>query len=49
MAKETFNYVDTQIWRAIWRWCVRRHPRKGCGGSPDDTSSFEAGAGSLKP
>ncbi|MCW3282368.1 hypothetical protein N5T16_26900 [Escherichia coli] len=29
MAKETFNYVDTQIWRAIWRWCVRRHPRKG--------------------
>ncbi|WP_289481788.1 group II intron maturase-specific domain-containing protein, partial [Klebsiella pneumoniae] len=29
VAKETFNYVDTQIWRAIWRWCVRRHPRKG--------------------
>ncbi|WP_319950823.1 group II intron maturase-specific domain-containing protein, partial [Klebsiella pneumoniae] len=23
VAKETFNYVDTQIWRAIWRWCVR--------------------------
>ncbi|MXF14279.1 group II intron reverse transcriptase/maturase, partial [Escherichia coli] len=20
VAKETFNYVDTQIWRAIWRW-----------------------------
>ncbi|NYZ89965.1 group II intron maturase-specific domain-containing protein, partial [Escherichia coli] len=29
VAKGTFNYVDTQIWRAIWRWCVRRHPRKG--------------------
>ncbi|WP_306666028.1 group II intron maturase-specific domain-containing protein, partial [Escherichia coli] len=20
VAKETFNYVDPQIWRAIWRW-----------------------------
>ncbi|MCS2122843.1 hypothetical protein MWK74_26395 [Escherichia coli] len=49
VAKETFNYVDTQIWRAIWRWCVRRHPEKDCGGSPDDTSPLKAGAGSLKP
>ncbi|MFO6428349.1 group II intron maturase-specific domain-containing protein [Escherichia coli] len=31
MAKETFHSVDTQIWRAIWRWCVRRHPQKDCG------------------
>ncbi|EEH0277013.1 group II intron reverse transcriptase/maturase [Salmonella enterica] len=29
VAKDIFNYVDTQIWRAIWRWCKRRHTRKG--------------------
>lgn len=33
VAKDIFNYVDTQIWRAIWQWCKRRHTRKpalGC-------------------
>jgi len=28
-AKETFNYVDYRIWQMLWRWCLRRHPRKG--------------------
>ncbi len=28
-AKETFNKVDHEIWRALWRWCCRRHPDKG--------------------
>jgi len=28
-SKETFNYVDHQIFEALWRWAVRRHPNKG--------------------
>lgn len=28
-AKQTFNYVDAQIYQALWRWAKRRHPRKG--------------------
>jgi RNA-directed DNA polymerase len=28
-SKAVFSYVDSQIWRAIWRWCRRRHPNKG--------------------
>ena len=29
VAKETFNYVDHQIWIKTWRWATRRHPNKG--------------------
>lgn len=29
VSKETYNYVDTQIFAAIWQWCKRRHPNKG--------------------
>ncbi len=28
-SKQTFCYVDSQIWEALWRWCRRRHPNKG--------------------
>jgi len=28
-SKQTFNYVDHQIFQAIWRWATRRHPKKG--------------------
>ena len=28
-AKRTFNRVDSEIWYKLWRWCRRRHPRKG--------------------
>ncbi|MBS9441256.1 group II intron reverse transcriptase/maturase [Photorhabdus heterorhabditis] len=28
VSKETYSYVDAQIWRKLWRWCVRRHPKK---------------------
>ncbi len=28
-SKEVFNYFDSEIWRAIYRWCKRRHPNKG--------------------
>ena len=27
-SKKVFDYVDHQIWRAIWKWCLRRHPNK---------------------
>jgi RNA-directed DNA polymerase len=27
-AKDTFNRVDYEIWRALWQWAKRRHPRK---------------------
>jgi RNA-directed DNA polymerase len=28
-AKQTFAYVDTAIFKALWRWARRRHPTKG--------------------
>jgi RNA-directed DNA polymerase len=28
-AKRTFNYVDAQIYHALWRWAKKRHPNKG--------------------
>lgn len=27
-AKETFNLIDHQIYKALWRWACRRHPGK---------------------
>ena len=29
VAKEIFGWVDHQIWRKLWQWCIRRHPNKG--------------------
>lgn len=28
-SKETFNYVDHAIFKALWQWAVRRHSNKG--------------------
>ncbi|MBF5059112.1 hypothetical protein NEPTK9_000619 [Candidatus Neptunochlamydia vexilliferae] len=28
IAKQTFRYVDSHIFKAIWRWCKRKHPNK---------------------
>ena len=28
-SKKTFSKVNEQIWLAIWKWCKRRHPKKG--------------------
>lgn len=49
-SKQTLSYVDSEIWRAIWRWCLRRHPHKSKGwvrrkyfkAQPDRTWSFFA-------
>ena len=29
VSARVFQYVDNQVWQAIWRWCLRRHPNKG--------------------
>jgi RNA-directed DNA polymerase len=29
VSSSTFAYVDHEIWKALWRWAVRRHPQKG--------------------
>lgn len=31
VSKAVFNYVDHQIFRALWSWCKRRHPTKSRG------------------
>ena len=28
MSKEIYAKVDNEIWKAIWKWSVRRHPKK---------------------
>ncbi|MGA3683719.1 group II intron maturase-specific domain-containing protein [Pseudomonas graminis] len=28
VAKKVFNQVDSAVWDMLWRWAVRRHPRK---------------------
>lgn len=29
VSKEAFKNVDNAIFKAIWQWCCRRHPKKG--------------------
>jgi RNA-directed DNA polymerase len=29
VAKETFSSVDYEIWKTLWQWSKRRHPKKG--------------------
>ena len=28
VSKQTFQKVDSHIWRALWHWAKRRHPKK---------------------
>jgi RNA-directed DNA polymerase len=28
VSKRVFTYVDHAIWKALWRWAKRRHPKK---------------------
>lgn len=28
-SKDTYAYVDAQLWRMLWSWSLRRHPNKG--------------------
>jgi RNA-directed DNA polymerase len=29
VSKQTFSYVSHQVWKALWIWCLRRHPQRG--------------------
>jgi len=29
VSSEIFSAVDKEIWKALWKWSVRRHPNKG--------------------
>lgn len=29
VAKAIFSKADSEIWKALWQWAVRRHPKKG--------------------
>jgi RNA-directed DNA polymerase len=29
VSKRTFRTLDHVLWKALWRWAVRRHPKKG--------------------
>ncbi|HEY9791849.1 MAG TPA: group II intron reverse transcriptase/maturase [Candidatus Obscuribacterales bacterium] len=28
VSKRVFGFVDSEIWKSIWKWCLRRHPNK---------------------
>lgn len=29
VSKKAFSYVSNEIWKMLWKWCLRRHPKKG--------------------
>lgn len=29
VSKQVFTYVSHEIWKMLWNWCLRRHPKKG--------------------
>ncbi len=29
VSKETFSYISYRVWKYLWKWCKRRHPKKG--------------------
>ncbi|NJM67482.1 MAG: group II intron reverse transcriptase/maturase [Acaryochloris sp. RU_4_1] len=31
VSKDVFSHVDHELWKAIWKWCLRRHANKGKG------------------
>lgn len=28
VSSDTFDFVHSELWKALWRWCLRRHPNK---------------------
>lgn len=28
VSKRVFEYVSCQLWKMLWKWCTRRHPKK---------------------
>lgn len=29
VSAQALSYVSTEIWKMLWKWCLRRHPNKG--------------------
>lgn len=29
VSKRVFSYIDYQVWKALWKWALKRHPNKG--------------------
>ena len=29
VSKETYSYISYRVWQYLWKWCKRRHPKKG--------------------
>lgn len=29
VSKQVLSYVSYEIWKMLWQWCLRRHPKKG--------------------
>ena len=29
VSKQALSYVSYEIWKMLWKWCLRRHPNKG--------------------
>lgn len=29
VSKQVLSYVSCEIWKMLWKWCLRRHPNKG--------------------
>lgn len=29
VSKQVFSYLRHKVWRALWEWCLKRHPHKG--------------------
>lgn len=49
VAKVAFNKVDNEIWLALWRWAVRRHPNKERSGFGKDISINKVPETGLSP
>lgn len=28
VSKRVFSYIDSEIWKALWKWALKRHPKK---------------------
>lgn len=28
VSKRTFSYISHRVWKYLWKWCIRRHPKK---------------------
>ncbi|WP_299831967.1 group II intron maturase-specific domain-containing protein [Pseudomonas sp.] len=49
VVKKVFNQVDSEVWIMLWRWAMRRHPRKGTRWVKDRYLKSEDRAGGCSP